>query len=269
MATDATTTGARGAEASCTGSGPRWRRAHLSLTPPLRLLLALALTAGAAGCFSLGRTEPPQQHYVLGGHLLREDPPTRSPSSGPLAGLAIGIRRAQLAPYLEPTFLVVREGEHEIVYAEYHRWGEQPGVGINRALAGHLQALAPFRVVQAAPWPARERHDYLVRLHVEHFEGVAPEGTDSTGAVRVRATWEIIRPLDGEVVARGTTDVREAGWVEGDFAALVGLLDQGLAVLAGEVVARLEEVVAGGGGGPLVPRPGSTSRMTPGSSART
>jgi uncharacterized lipoprotein YmbA len=159
------------------------------------------------------------------------------------------VRRAQLAPYLEPTFLVVREGEHEIVYAEYHRWGEQPGVGINRALAGHLQALAPFRVVHAAPWPARERHDYLVRLHVEHFEGVAPEEAEATGAARIRARWEIIRPLDGEVMATGATDVQEAGWVEGDFAGLVALLDRGLAVLAGEVVARLEEVVAGREGG--------------------
>jgi uncharacterized lipoprotein YmbA len=228
-------------------------------------LAALALAAGLAGCFSLSRTEPPQQHYVLGGTLLREDPGAPDASSSPLAGLAIGVRRARLAPYLEPPFLVVREGEHEIAYSEYHRWGEQPGVGINRALTVHLQALAPFRVVHAAPWAARERHDYLVRLHVEHFEGVAAEGTDSTGAVRVRASWEIIRPLDGEVVARGTTDVREAGWVEGDFAALVGLLDQGLAVVAGEVVARLEEVVAGGGGGPLAPRPGSTSRRSPGS----
>ena len=215
----------------------------------VRVVLVLALAAGAAGCFSLGRTEPPQQHYVLGGHLLREDPPTQGPSSGPLAGLAIGVRRAQLAPYLEPTFLVVREGEHEIVYAEYHRWGEQPGVGINRALAGHLQALAPFRVVHAAPWPARERFDYLIRLHVEHFEGVAPEGAGATGTVRVRGTWEIVRALDGEVVARGSTDVQEAGWVEGDFAGLVALLDQGLAVVAREVVEGLEDVVAGREGG--------------------
>lgn len=211
----------------------------------VRMVLILALAAGGAGCFSLARTEPPQQHYVLGGHLLRDDPVATAGATGPLTGLAIGVQRAQLAPYLEPTFLVVREGEHEIVYAEYHRWGEQPGVGINRALAGHLRAQAPFRVVHAAPWSARERHDYLVRLHVEHFEGVAPEEAEATGTVRVRATWEIVRALDGEVAARGSTDVRETGWVEGDFAALVALLDQGLAVLAGEIVTGLGGVVAG------------------------
>jgi uncharacterized lipoprotein YmbA len=204
------------------------------------VLLALVMTAATAGCFSLSRTEPPQQHYVLGGTLLREDPAAQPAPTGALTGLAIGIRRARLAPYLEPPFLVVREGQHEIAYSEYHRWGEQPGVGINRALAGHLQALGAFRVVQAAPWPARERHDYLIQLQVEHFEGVAPAGGAATGEVHLRAGWEILDPSGGGVVGQGTTDYRQGGWVVGDFAALVGLLDAGLAGLARDLLESLE-----------------------------
>jgi uncharacterized lipoprotein YmbA len=212
------------------------------------VLLALVMTAATAGCFSLSRTEPPQQHYVLGGTLLREDPAAQPAPTSALTGLAIGIRRARLAPYLEPPFLVVREGEHEIAYSEYHRWGEQPGVGINRALAVHLQAVGPFRVVHAAPWPAREQHDYLIQLHVEHFEGVAPAGGASTGEAHLRVAWDILRPSDGVVVAQGSTDVRQGGWVVGDFAALVALLDAGLAVLAGEWMETLEGVTVPPGG---------------------
>jgi uncharacterized lipoprotein YmbA len=221
------------------------RRVYRSLLGVLGGAGSLAVLVGLSGCFSLGRTEPDQQHYVLGGTLLREPPPpVQGAILGPLSELAVGVRRTQLAPYLEPPFLVVREGPHEITYSEYHRWGEQPGVGINRAVAGHLAARGSFQVVDAAPWPARTRHDYLVQLHVEHFEGVAPpEGVQTSGEAHMRARWEILRPSDGEVVARGTTDHRQGGWVVGDFGGLVRLLDTGLGVLAGDVLAGLETVL--------------------------
>jgi uncharacterized protein len=199
-------------------------------------LVALAGLIALGGCFSLGRTETPQRHYVLGTERVQES----APAPGDLAGLTIGVRRLRLAPYLEAPFLVVRQGANRISYSEYHRWGEQLGGGINRVVAGHLAARTSVRAVDVAPWPVREQYDYLIQLHVERFEGVVPEATTAAeGEVHLLASWEIIRQRDGAVLARGTTDHREPGWTVGDYSGLVRSLDAGLNVLTEDLASTL------------------------------
>jgi uncharacterized protein len=206
-------------------------------------LVALAGLVGLAGCFSLGRAETPQRHYVLGGDRVQESASAGAPVD--LAGLTIGVRRLRLAPYLEAPYLVVREGANRISYAEYHRWGEQLGGGINRAVAGHLAARPSFRAVDVAPWPGRQEYDYLVQLHVEHFEGLAPEDAAAVqGEVHMRVSWEILHQRDGVVLARGTTDHRVSGWRLGDYPGLVRSLDAGLNVLTEDLASTLTSLGA-------------------------
>jgi uncharacterized lipoprotein YmbA len=218
--------------------------------PPWRLRIStLGVTAlllvSLPGCFSLGRDSPPLEVYVIGG---ASSPEHAAPMPG-VAGMAIGVRRLDLAPYLATPAIAVRRGTHGIVTSDFHRWGEDPGEGINRAVARHLAAVAPFRAVDVAPWPVRSRYDYLVQLRVTRFEGVAPAEPSATeGAVHVRATWEVIRQQDETVLARGLTEYREDGWSVGDYAALVALLDQGLAVLARDVASAIESLAAAGTG---------------------
>lgn len=187
-----------------------------------------------AGC-SLNRGAPPTQHYVLGGGRLEQNVPA-VPEGGEIA---LGIRRLKIAPYLESTSIVVRGGARgqELVLSEFHRWSEPLDEGIKRAVAGYLTAGGAFRAVDVAPWPAGAKHDLLLELHVLRFEGVAPAGPAATeGEVHLLATWAIVRADDGEVLARGTTDVREPGWRLGDYAGLVALLDAGVSVLAADLV---------------------------------
>jgi uncharacterized protein len=213
-------------------------RIELRLATRAAGLVCLAGLIVLAGCFSLSRTEPPQRHYVLGAEAARED----GMAAPALAGLAIGVRRLRLAPYLDPPFVVVRHGPNQIRYSEYHRWGEPLGGGINRAVAGYLAAGTPFRAVDTAPWPPREQYDYLIQLHVERFEGLIEDPADTEGEVLMVATWEIVRQRDGFVLARGTTEHRERAWLPGDYAALVRSLDAGLNLLARDVTAGLAEV---------------------------
>jgi uncharacterized lipoprotein YmbA len=218
--------------------------------PPWRLRIStLGVTAlllvSLPGCFSLGRDSPPLEVYVIGG---ASSPEHAAPMPG-VAGMAIGVRRLDLAPYLATPAIAVRRGTHGIVTSDFHRWGEDPGEGINRAVARHLAAVAPFRAVDVAPWPVRSRYDYLVQLRVTRFEGVAPAEPSATeGAAHVRATWEVIRQQDETVLARGLTEYREDGWSVGDYAALVALLDQGLVVLARDVASAIESLAAAGTG---------------------
>lgn len=191
------------------------------------------------GCFSLGRDEPPQRHYVLGGSPLQET----GDAAERVAGLTIGLRQLQLAGYLETPLLVVRRGPHQIRFSEFHRWGEDLGTGVNRAVAGYLAGRPPISSVDVVPWRPGTDHDYLIQLHVSRFEGVAPEVPETSGGeAHLLATWEIIRPQDGAVLARGTTDHQGIGWTEGDYEGLVSLLDLGLQALSDDLIAELEEL---------------------------
>jgi uncharacterized protein len=199
----------------------------------IRLIGLLALLT-ATGC-SLSRGAPTQQHYLLGGELRQE-----SAAPGALAGVKIGVRRLQLAPYLESPYIVVRHGENEIRFAQFHLWGEPLAGGINSAVAAYLTARAPMGSFDVAPWPLREQYDYVIQLHILRFEGTAPADPSAvTGEAHLRASWEIIQQRDGAVLARGTSEHRQNGWTVGDYAGLVGMLDAGLHALSTELVNRM------------------------------
>lgn len=203
----------------------------------------MLLLASLPGCFSLGRDSPELEQYVIGGARLMD---TMAPIAG-LEGVAVGVRRINLAPYIASPAIVVRRGTHEVVTSDFHRWGEDPAGGINRAVARHLGDAASFLAVDVAPWPVRSRYDYVIQLHVTRFEGVMPiEPSATEGAVHVRATWEIIRQRDETVLARGLTEHWENGWSVGDYGELVAMLNQGLAVLAHEVAAAIGGLAAAG-----------------------
>lgn len=193
--------------------------------------------AGLTGCFSLGREEPAQQHFVLGGRAM---PDTVTPSQA-LQGLQIGIRQLQVAEYLESPLIVIREGQHRIRFSEFHRWGGTLSSGVSRAVAGYLKALAPFESVDVAPWAPRATHDYLVQIHLLHMEGLAPEEPmDLAVGAHLMASWEIIDPQNGAVLARGVTDSKDGDWTVGDYAGLVARLDAGVLELSRDLVAALE-----------------------------
>jgi len=200
-----------------------------------RLILLFALL-GTGGCFSLGRGAQIQQQYVLGGGLAQQG----GAASGELAGLTIGVRRLQLAAYLETPFLLVRRGPNELTFSEFHRWAEGVSGGINRTVAAHLGARTAVRGVDVAPWPAGERYDYVIQLHVSRFEGTAAaDPLALLGEVQMSARWEILRQADGAVLTRGVTEYRQDGWRVGDYATLVSLLDESLHELTGDLVSAL------------------------------
>ena len=210
----------------------------------LRLLLpAAAIMLG--GCFKLSREAPPLQQYVLSGAPLPSAAAgtvTGSPASGNAAGAragyTIGLRRMDLASYLAVPAIVVRRGTSEIFTSEFHRWGEDLGEGINRVVAANLANSPPVRAVDVAPWAVRASHDFLVQLHVSRFEGVTEAGA-TEGRIHVLAGWDIIRPFNGAVLMRGSTDDRGGTWRAGDYAGLVTQLDAALARLANNISACL------------------------------
>jgi uncharacterized protein len=204
----------------------------------LALLLAATVLAGCG----LSRGPAPTEHYVLGGGLFQPG----AAATPEVGRLVVGVRRLQVAPYLQGTSMVVRHGADRVTHAEFHRWGEPLADGIGRAVAGYLAAGATVGRAEVAPWPIRTPHDYLVQLHVLRFEGVAPISEDpavaAPGEAQVVVAWELLRPADGAVVARGRTDHREPGWRVGDHGHLAALLDRGVQALAADLTRGLGSI---------------------------
>lgn len=201
-------------------------------------VLALVLCAVAtSACFRLARESPPVERYVVGGALLTQLDTTAADT----AELLIGLRRLDLAPYLATLAIVVRRADNQIVTTGFHRWAESPSTGLNRAMSGYIAGAPGIRTVDVAPWPVRAEHDYLVQMHVSRFEGVEPERSGAAEA-HLLARWEIVRPGDGAILARGITDYRSRDWANGDYRGLVSRLDLGLLTLSRDIVACLREL---------------------------
>ena len=58
-------------------------------------------------------------------------------------------------------------------------------------------------------------------------------------AGHILTEWQILRPSDAVMVARGTSEFRQPGWDIGDHAALVTLLNTGLRALSVDLIAIL------------------------------
>jgi uncharacterized lipoprotein YmbA len=205
-----------------------------------RNTVSLAMCAAAftlMGCFSLSRKSPPVERYVVGGMMLTQLDTLASDSGA----LSIGLRRLDLAPYLSTLAIVVRRADNEIITTGFHRWAEAPSTGLNRALSGYIANDASIVSVDVAPWPVRAEHDYIVQVHMMRLEGVEPEGLGSAEA-HMLATYEIIRPGDGSILARGVTDYRSRDWTLNDYRGLVSRLDMGLVTLSRNIVGCLRQL---------------------------
>ena len=203
-------------------------------------LLTLAIPVALTGCFRLARESPKLQLYVLGDGSASglPTPPAGAPSAG-RGAFRIGLRRVEMASYLSVPTVMMRRGANELIVSQFHRWGGNLDQGINRAVGAYLAGSPRVRSVDVAPWTARARHDLLVQLHVTRFEGVVADSAASDGRVHVMADWDIIRPFDGTVMVRGSTDDRGGVFRVGDYAGLVTGLDAALSRVARDIGACL------------------------------
>ncbi|MDT8341095.1 MAG: PqiC family protein [Longimicrobiales bacterium] len=214
---------------------------------PRTVTLSLAcILLALPGCFSLSRGAPAQKHYVLGTgtHVVpagNEAPAETGAAGSPSAIPRIGLRAPKLADYLATPSIVVRRGVHRIGFSEFDRWGEDLARGVSRSLAGHMTARLPAHRVEPAPWPPGARPELMIQVHLLRFEGVAPGDTlAGVGEAHLVATWEILSSREGDKLVAGTTNVRSAGWMVGDFDGLVALLDAALATLAEDIILAME-----------------------------
>jgi uncharacterized lipoprotein YmbA len=202
--------------------------------------LSIAIPIAISGCVKLARESPKLQLYALGGGPA--DTLTTTTTGQPSAArgaFSVGLRRIEIAPHLSASSVMMRRGANQLVVSEFHRWGGDLDQSINRAVGAYLAAAPRVRTANVAPWAALVRHDVLVQLRIARFEGVIADSAATAGRVHVIAGWEIIRPLDGSVLVRGSTDDRSGTFRVGDYTGLVAGLDAALSRVARDIGACL------------------------------
>jgi len=180
-------------------------------------------------------------HYMLDGNSTVDT--TRVDTTG----LTIGLRRVELASYLDDTRIVTRHEPNTVHFSDLHRWAEDLNRGLNRVIALNLESRDNIQSVDAVPWPQNTAFDYVVQLRVLRFEGVGPRppGPDDDAPIpeghsQMVVRWTIVDP-DGETTrAQGLTRHREDNWLVSDYADLAAKLDTSLVVLSNDLGDRLQ-----------------------------
>jgi uncharacterized lipoprotein YmbA len=213
----------------------------------LLFVLAVIVVLVATSCVRLPSPNPVNtQHYLLG------NTPPAAPATT-TTGLRVGLRKPDLADYLDNRPLVVRRGKNEIHFANLHRWGEDLGPAINRVVGLNLETQPGIESVDVVPWPQGAAFDHVVRLRVLRFEGVGPRppGPDADddapvpeGHSQMTVSWTVFGPEGDSVQARGRTEHRVDGWPVTDYADLTSKLDTSLVVLAEDLREHLSSLSA-------------------------
>jgi len=199
----------------------------------------------ATSCVRLPSPSPANTQYYLLGNAL----PTAPDSTA--TGLRVGLRKPDLADYLDTRPLLTRRGTNELHFADLHRWSEDLGPAINRVVGLNLEAQPGIQSVDVVPWPQGPEFDHVVRLRVLRFEGVAPPppGPDADddasvpeGHSQMTVGWTVFGPEGDSVRARGRTEHRMDGWPVTDYADLASKLDTSLVVLAEDLRTHLSSL---------------------------
>jgi hypothetical protein len=201
---------------------------------PLVLGALASVLLGMAGCSLVPPpAADPTRYYVLTGRPYDSAPAEKAP-----AALVLGVKRIEIAPYLNGKDMVVREAGNEIAYNSFSRWAEPLATSIARTLAGRLAGSEKVGRVYPQPFPFEVERDYDVSVRVLRCEGERKDGG------RVVASFTALVEVTesragGAVVLRRLFTAPEAEWDGKKFGALASALSEAVAALGPEIVTAL------------------------------
>lgn len=161
------------------------------------VVMALAL----AGCF--GRSERPDFYTLSGASGPAPETPV---ATRPTLGLVVG--PIDFPRYLDRPEIVTRNGAHELVVADAHRWGGSLRTDILRTVADDLGSLLGTARVAMYPFEPSFKADYRVLLDIREFESTAG------GAVVLRVRWTVVAMKASVVTKDGTAVAVEESRIE-------------------------------------------------------
>jgi uncharacterized protein len=198
---------------------------------PLCLLLTCLGLCLQAGCSLLpAPAADPTRYYVLNGKSSDASRAQKAEDA-----VVIGLKRVEIAPYLDCKDMVVREAGNEISYHSFSRWAEPLGTSIGQVLNNHLAASANVSRVYLQPFPLEVVRDYDLAVTISRCEG--ERLADGRIVASVVAIVELTEATEeGEVVLRKTIVVPVQNWDGKDFGVLAARLSASVDTLGDELV---------------------------------
>ncbi|CAM3015364.1 PqiC family protein [Rariglobus hedericola] len=201
----------------------------------VRLLSCVVLSSvvlSLAGCSLVpAPASDPTRYYVLTGTPSEVERPAKT------GELVLGLKRIEIAPYLNGKDMVVREGGNEIAYQSFARWAEPLTTSIGRTVAGRLARADKVSRVYAQPFSFEVERDYDVSIRVFRCEGERQDGKSFASFSALVEVTEA-KPA-GAIILRKVFTAPETEWDGKNFSALASALSESVAALTAEVVAAL------------------------------
>ncbi len=189
-----------------------------------------------AGCSLVPKPQSdPTRYYVLTGDASAGAVDGGAAEAG---SLVLGLKRIEIAPYLDGKDMVVREGGNEIAYQDFARWAEPLTTSIGRELVGSIARADKVGRVYAQPFPFDAERDYDVSIRVLRCEGEKKKGGKAVASFSALIEVTEAKP-GGALVLSKEFVAPEAEWDGRDFGELATALSAAVDALGAEVVAAL------------------------------
>jgi uncharacterized lipoprotein YmbA len=191
---------------------------------PLRLLLALSLTAlAAAGCLG---TSKPVEFYTL------SPLPQAAERTGPTPGTLVAVLPVAIPSMIERPQIVSRTDDNRIAVSDFHHWAGSLGDSFTRVLIVNLNALLAAKRVNVLPDAYASDPAFRLSVTVSQFDGRLAD------TVWLNAVWTIKNSKTQKTLAVGTSRIQEqvGGGGHGD---LVAAESRAIAALSREIAAEL------------------------------
>lgn len=170
----------------------------------IALAMAAVVFVATGGCLNFKPRKDATRYFVL---TVEEDTAAGSQETEDTTGLRLGILPIEVAAHLRTPRMAIRSGDNEILYSDYHRWGEGLAAGVGRVVKQKLAEGEDVRAVYIAPWAEASERDYDIRIEILRFEGARHVGA-SQGVAHVHslveAAWQVRSKDEHGVVKRGT-----------------------------------------------------------------
>lgn len=135
---------------------------------PLKIGLIITALVALTGC----ATTPPPTFYQL-------EEPASTQLSGLERGIAVGVERIDVAPYLDRPQIVIRGAGHRLELSEFNRWVEPLTESISRVIIVNLSNMLESTRVYSTPRRTKVIDiDFRVELDIARFDGAL--GGDAT-----------------------------------------------------------------------------------------
>ncbi len=178
--------------------------------------------------------------FVLGGCVGKSPPPqfyTLTPLTGKqynniqttqIDDIAVGVGPVTIADYLDQGKIVTRNGENEIVRAEFNQWAGSFKNNIMEVLANNFGNLLGSERISTYPWRSYVSVDYQVLIDISRCDGRLGKNAELV------ARWRVFKGQEKQLVAMKRSTITEIV-SSGGYAALVAAYSNALGELSREI----------------------------------